>query len=425
MVLLLLACSGDTLLTSSSPLPAGTAAQDDPAPVDTAAEALPGSDDPVGTEEDAGSQDALDDAWIFDNTYVHELHIRLDDAAWEAIEADAHAFVSGDVEYDGYEVEDVGVHIRGKIGSYRLIEGKPKWKIDFAEYRDGQELFGLHTLLFNNEVVDCSGLKEPLGYAVFRAAGIKAPRTAFARVYVNDLDYGLYTVLESPDADFLAKNWADGTGNLYDGKYLWYGGGSYSLIDFTPSQDYLFQLEEGTDVAFKDIRAVTHSVQTSTGSGNYEDGTDVVDWDQFHTYLAVEQWIGHDDGYALNTNNYRVYFNPEDGRAQWVPYDLDYAFLNDYDWGMSWWSPRGAVVAGCWSDADCIAAQKEAMRTLVDTLDVDALMAEFDGWSALVREDQMNDPRAECWNGYLDYYQEYLRTWSRGRSDTMRSTWGL
>ena len=83
---------------------------------------------------------------------------------------------------------------------------------------------------------------------------------------------------------------------------------------------------------------------SSRTSGAYELPTESRhNWPEYHRELAVEQWVGHNDGYALNTNNYRPYFNPEDGLMQVLPWDLDYGFLNDSDWGMSWASPRGQL----------------------------------------------------------------------------------
>jgi hypothetical protein len=382
-----------------------------------------GATPPDPEEEDAGSYE-LDDSWVFSNDLVHTVAITIDDSGVAALTADPYTAVPATVTYDGYTVPDVGVRLRGKIGSFRTLAGKPKFKIDFDAFVEDQRFWGLERLNLNNSVVDCSYLKEPLGYHIFDLAGVPALRTAFATVTVNGADYGLYVVVEGEDARFLARHFPDATGNLYDGKYVWYGGYNYTLLDFDPTVQDLFQLEHGVDVGHADIHGVTTALDTDVGTADFYAGVGaVVDWDEYQHELAVEQWIGHLDGYAMNRNNYRVYFDPADGKARILPWDLDYAFLDDYQWGMSWASPSGRLAAGCWQDATCVAAQSAAVQDVAAVADPDALVAFLDTLDALTTEAAALDPRRECAAADVPTARDQLRAWVQAKPAAMAEWW--
>ncbi|MSP55993.1 MAG: hypothetical protein EXR69_10375 [Myxococcales bacterium] len=355
---------------------------------------------------------------VFTDDVVHTVDIQLLDGGYDALLVSPSEFVQADVVIDGVTVAAVGVRIRGKIGSFRTMDGKPKFKIDFNRFVDGQRYHGLETLALNNAVVDCSYLKERTGYSVFRAAGVPAPRTAFTRVTVDGEEYGLYVVVEFPDDRFLKRWYAEPGGNLYDGKYLWYGGNDGELVDFTRALQDNFTLEEGEDVGLADIYAVTGAL-----GGTFEALEERVDGEAFRRLLFAEQWTGHIDGYALNDNNYRVYFDPDDGRANWIPWDLDYAFLEPSDWGKSWRRPVGVVAVACWDDDGCRAAHSETVLETLEDVDPDALIDDIRRWSTLIVDDAEDDPRRECAERDIAKGQDELLTWVEERGDWMEGHW--
>jgi len=385
-----------------------------------------GPPDPVLVVEEIGDQDPDLDSWIYDPLVIHDIAITLSDSAVGSLGTDPYTYVQGAVSFDGIAMPTIGVRLRGKIGSFRDLSGKPKFKLDFNQYISNQRFFGLETLSLNNSVVDCTYLKEPIAYGVMRDAGVAASRTSWAQVTVNGGDYGLYVMIETPDDRFLVRNFDDPTGNLYDGKYVYYDDGTYQLLDFATGDDALYQLEEGVDVDHEDITLISDTVWAWYGSDSFQDQLSlVVDFDNVHRMLAAEQWVGHNDGYALNTNNYRVYFDPIDGRMKFIPWDFDYSFLNDTDWGMSWWTPLGTIASGCWGDPNCFASQGLAMAELLDTLDVPAILNLFDTMAELTYDPMVADPRRECSYDYVMYYRDTLRTMIEGRDAALRSWWGL
>ncbi|HNC98714.1 MAG TPA: CotH kinase family protein, partial [Myxococcota bacterium] len=312
---------------------------------------------PFSSEEALEGPEERADAWIFSNDIVHQIEIHLGDAGRSALDADPRTDAAAEVWYDGEPMGTVGLRLRGKIGSFRTLAGKPKFQIDLNQFVPEQRFYGLEGLSLNNLVVDCSAIKEPIAYRIFEEAGVPSLRTAYAQVTLDGVYYGLYLVVETPDDRYLDRVFEHPEGNLYDGKYVWYGGYNYTLLDFRTELVELYQLEEGTDVGHADLQALTTAVETNWGTDNFMLGlTPYLRWDEYLMELAVEQLVGHNDGYALNTNNYRIYFDPSNGRAQMLPWDFDYAFLVDSSWGMSWSTPRGLLASGCYADPLCLSA---------------------------------------------------------------------
>jgi hypothetical protein len=283
-------------------------------------------------------------------------------------------------------------------------------------------------VLLNNEVVDCGYLKEPVALQAFRNLGIVASRTTFARVYVNDDDYGLYVVMEAPDEEFIAGNFEgdEASGNLYDGEYLYnWNTGNYTLLDFDSGGDDLYQLEEGTDVDNADIKAVSEALHGAP-EGAYVAAMDpLLDWAQWQTAWSVEQWVGHLDGYQMNRNNYRVYFRPSDGRMLYVPWDFDYAFLGDGGWGVPWTSPLGNLASACIRDRECRAAHVASLEDMLARVDAPGLRRKLDDMRALIHDDIASDPRRECSSAQASQYQDALAAWIDGREAAVRATWGM
>ena len=80
-------------------------------------------------------------------------------AAIDSLYTDPYTYVEARLMFDGEIVQPVAVRIKGRLGSYRSIYGKPALKIDLNHYED-QELYGLERLNLNNMVQDGSMTHE-------------------------------------------------------------------------------------------------------------------------------------------------------------------------------------------------------------------------------------------------------------------------
>ncbi len=413
-----------TLLVWIACAPDGTHSAAEP-PAREPVALLSGAEPNIVTE----SFDGLGDdpaGWIFSRDIVHHVEITLDDENYQALDDNPFQYAKASITYDGLEVGDVGLRLRGAIGSFREIWDKPKFKIEFDWITPGREFYGLEELALNSSVADCTYLKEAAAYRVFEVAGIAVPRLAFTRVTLNGLDYGLYQVVETEDENWLKRNFADPSGNLYDGKYIWYGGWSYTLLDFSPSVHDQYILEEGIDVGHADVHAVSDAYAAGAYTPDFMTLTDpVVDWDHWHRFLAVEEFIGHNDGYALNQNNNRIWFDPADGKVEIYAWDLDNTFLWDWMWGMSWSNPRGYLSAGCWADPTCAADQADAVANLIEDMAAEDMESYLQELHDLTYDDAVTDPKLWWCNAAVLTGRQDLIDWFDEHPPTLVSHWGL
>ncbi len=385
---------------------------------------------PGGASDDTGEAQGSDgDAadWIFTLDEVHTLDVQLSLDALQALADDPYTYVEGAITFDEHAVDQVGVRLKGASGSFQPISSKANFKIDMNRVVEGQEFFGLEQLTVNNNVVDCSFLRETMGYRAFAAAGMPRTRTAYVWVTVNGNDKGLYTLLETPDDAWLDRVYSDGNGNLYDGKYVFAEDWSwFSRVDFLISTEIYFELEEGTEVGLEDIHGITQAlIDHWDDPDGYAALGALLDWDSFHTQFATEVWSGHLDGYYTNNNNFRIYFNPTTGLAEILPWDMDYAFYEASDWGMSWLSPLGVVGQFCIENEACWAAQLERADEVFDIIDAAALGQDLEQAVTLITPYASADPYA-CGSAVtIAAYQEVLRTWVVSRSPTARARLGL
>ncbi|MCI0376969.1 MAG: CotH kinase family protein, partial [Gemmataceae bacterium] len=114
-------------------------------------------------------------------------------------------WVEGDFSADGMTLKKVGVRYAGDITYFASTRGlKRPLKIAFDKFGD-QQFHGLSAIQLHAMPLDPSKAREALAYSLFRAAGVPAPRTAFAEVTLTvpgkyDKEYlGLFTVVENVD----------------------------------------------------------------------------------------------------------------------------------------------------------------------------------------------------------------------------------
>ncbi len=364
--------------------------------------------------------------WLFSKDRVHQISIELPDESIDNLEAVPWEYTEGSVTIDGQEVDSVGVRLRGKVGSFRDLSGKPKWKIDFNRYVDGQRFHGLEALSMNNMVVDCSYMKEAMAAEVLAELDVPGSRVAFTRLEVNGDDYGLMLIMEAQDDRFLKRQFPEPDGNLYDAKYVYYWEtGDYVLLDFGSGVDEYYQLEEGEDVDHEDVKAISNALLESYGQSDfYETVGDEIHWERVLRGWSAEMWLGQNDGYALNRNNTRLYFNPETDRAEQILWDFDYSFLRARDWSYSWSTPTGALAYWCREDETCDTQWRELTEETADRVDAMGLDDTFDEYMELVEDDIDDDRKGECSWSYINYYQELVDDWIDTRSDTIRTRWG-
>lgn len=217
---------------------------------------------------------------------------------------------------------NVSLHLKGAAGSFRSIEDKPAFTLNFDKFADKQLFHGLGKLSLNNSVQDPTYASERMCRELFLKAGVPAPRSTHARVTLNDRELGLYVLTEGWDKDFLKRHFKKAKGNLYDGGFV---------KDIT---DELSLNAGGDPKDQSDRKALVDAANEPDLSKRLVRLEKVLDIDRFLSFIALDVMLWDWDGYAMNRNNYRLYHDLEKDKMVFLPHGLDQMF----------WKPDGSVL---------------------------------------------------------------------------------
>ena len=168
---------------------------------------------------------------LFDTSSVLEVNIRMDEADWNDMLANATAeeYYQCDVEIGGTTFYRVAIRPKGNT-SLTSIASDPttdrySFKLEFDHYVDGQTCFGLDKLILNNNYADATNMKEALIYDMHQYLGADASLYNYAKISVNGEYWGVYLALEAVEDSFLLRNYGVQDGELYKPDSMNIGGG--------------------------------------------------------------------------------------------------------------------------------------------------------------------------------------------------------
>ena len=209
---------------------------------------------------------------------------------------------------------EVAIKVKGAAGSSRELDDKPAFTLNLNKHVRDQTFHGLDKFHLNNSVQDESYLCEWICADIARDAKVPATRVTHARVWLNGRDLGFYVLKEGFDRQFLARHFGNADGNFYDGGFL---------------QDVDADLEKDSGKGpddHSDLRALKAACDEPDAAIRWSAIEKQLDIDAFLTFMAFERMTCHWDGYTPNKNNYRIYFDPQDGRARFLPHGMDQMF---------------------------------------------------------------------------------------------------
>ncbi|MCC6461550.1 MAG: CotH kinase family protein [Saprospiraceae bacterium] len=248
---------------------------------------------------------------LFDSNYLHEIRFESADPsfftmlenAFNDSQPEHSPYLGTAVRIDGQVLDSVGVRIKGGSSAYNL---KRPLKIDFNAFMPGQAYDGIKKLNLQNADIDPSVQRDAIAYYLFRQAGVHAPRTAFARVYVNDVYHGVYILVEQVDKNFLREHFASDEGTLYKNKIC--------SIEVEAGEQNLAHYTEMISIA------------TSLSGPAFQTAIEkVLDTDAFLRYFLVSNFINATDNAIDVDCNYYLYHQPKSGLLYWIPWDFNYA----------------------------------------------------------------------------------------------------
>lgn len=265
---------------------------------------------------------------FFNDTNIHTFHFELSDSSLTQLRRSSRTYVPATVREGDRVLTNVAVRIKG-MGSYRGVDEKPSLAVKFDEFATNQQYRGLNKLMFNNSVQDSTYLAEMLATQLFRDAGVPAARSTHARVYFNGRDLGLYVVFEAMNKQFLKQHFADASGNLYEA--------------YLGDMDGRMEQDGGEDTSMADVRALYAACRIADDTQRWRALNKVLDVDSFASFVAMEMLTSHWDGYAIHTNNFRIYRDPTTDKFTFITHGIDWAFRRP---NISIQPPMKSIVGG-------------------------------------------------------------------------------
>ena len=326
------------------------------------------------------STDPSDD--LFQTDTITPIDLWITDAEWRSLEGDHYTYIEASMAMGPAWFERVGFRKKATVGSNRTLDQKAAFKLDLNRF-DDHRIGGQKMLTLNSMVQDPTYVAEHLAYSVFREADIPAPRVGYVRLSINGEDWGLYALIESVDDTFLARWYADNTGNLYEGAYG---------VDLEDGEIEDFEYDEGADPTDRsDLEAVADVLEGTASDADIAALEELVDLDQFLLNMGIEAVIMHWDGYTT-ANNYRLYHDPRTDRFQILPWGTDQTFIDEY---YTAYGGYGLMFTFCLSNADCRTRYGDALLEAADLVDSLPLADELARVRDVLADDIATDPRAE------------------------------
>ena len=292
------------------------------------------ADQPAQSHEDEA-------AGFLELTNLWTIRLTLGREDWSAMEPEEvrrpgvfridYPWRSGTLECDGEILTDVAVRFKGN-SSFNSARGglKRPFKLDFNRDHPGRTFRGLKRLSLNNNFNDATQFREALAYEVYRRAGLPASRTAFARVYLtltsertNEF-LGLYTLVEAVDGDFLKRHFGTNQGLLLKPE------GLPSLTYLGESwRGYTNRYDPKTDVSPADAErfiSLTKLIAEADDATLERALPARLDMAGFLRYVALTAVLANYDSFVGNGHNYYFFQPPGQGKAVFIPWDLNEVF---------------------------------------------------------------------------------------------------
>lgn len=261
--------------------------------------------------------------------HVPEIHISFAQENWDEILdayflADQGERLTCQVEVDGVVLDGVGIRYKGySSASVDRIKNPFNIKINYSN--ESLSYQGVDKIKLSNIIQDPSFLREVLSYQIGRKY-LPSSRANFAKVFINDVYWGLYTNVESVDKQFLSDHYWTTSGTFFkcnpQSLSLFGENANLSNSPGTDIDDYLQLYDMKSDAGWEDLLALIQALHE-----NIENIEEVLHIDQTLWMHAFNYALINFDSYIGYAQNYYLY---QDHHGRFCPmlWDLNMSFAS-------------------------------------------------------------------------------------------------
>lgn len=254
-------------------------------------------------------------------------------------------YVHADMTFQDARLKDVAVRYKGNgtfVDSRDSL--KRSLKLDLNKFVKGQKLAGLSKLNLHNNVTDASFMNEVLAFRLYRDAGVPAPRTAYARVFVTVPGkherryFGLYSLVEDVDQNFAAERFGVKKGAIFKpttrSPFTDLGDDWRNYNQTYDPKTELTSAQQQRVIDFCKLvsKASDRDFQAKVG--------DYIDLEEFAGFMAVTVYLSSLDSILGTGQNYYLHLHPKSQKFQFIAWDQDHSF-GDFLSDLSGGDPLG------------------------------------------------------------------------------------
>jgi spore coat protein H len=287
----------------------------------------------------------IPDGWVYSPNEVSKIEILIDTDSLAFILDPANAssnhefpatlvFTNGNLNDT---LTNIGFRLRGNTSRQA---DKKSFKVSINSFTSGRRYQGFKDFNLNGEHNDPSISRARIAWEFASAEGIASSRCVHSELYINGEYKGLYINTEHINNDWLSHRFGNNTGNLYKCTYP----ANLQFISTNPS-DYKLTKNNGervyelkTNEVVDDYTKLAQFIDilNNTPQNQLVCSLDsVFNIESYLQALAFEVIMGHWDNYSFNQNNYYLYENPQTGKIEYIPYDIDNSMGVDW-FGIDW-----------------------------------------------------------------------------------------
>ena len=308
----------------------------------------------IGQADSAADPDNAGIAYadkLFDNSYVHQIDIRLAEENWTGLLNDpiSKTKYTADIVIDGETFSNVTFSTKGFSSLYFVAYGEEEsrrysFKVNFSKQVKGQTYYGLNKLSLNSLFCDNTWMKDLISYRLFRDAGVEAPLVSYIWLKVNGTDQGLYMAVEEVDKSFRNRVYQGkgviysvereiDTSNITRESMDWIRENGFPPAENVRGADLIYTGDEMSNYAdildHAETKAKPQDDQTVVSAIralSLEENTgDCFDMDEIIRFFAAHNSLLNFDSYTGSQMS-NLILHVKDGKLSLIPWDYNLAF---------------------------------------------------------------------------------------------------
>ncbi len=354
---------------------------------------------------------------LFDDSFLHEIRFEQADTA-KFIETKKYQQLK--MLVDGNLVDSVGLKRKGNISQYSN-PNKKAIKVKTNKYVKGKKYDGIKEFTLHMNFQDPTMMREKLTYDLCAQMGLFSLRTAFAKVYINDVYWGLYTIVEGKDEMYkrvFDNRDIDAIESLDMGDmcYISDNPSEYDYENNSSGMPY-YQLENGNEAtAWVRFAKMIDKANNTLNSMYMDTVSKYLNIKDFFKYQAINVYLMNMDSYIDFRGNQIYVYDTTQNIWQVTPWDFNASFglwnTNNYtpsDYPMIPNTIANGCIAGKLNEIPELKTYYlDAMCQLNDIVgNTSEYFAKIDSWKSQIQQAVYEDTRKHISNEDFDNSLEY------------------